>query len=120
MFLFLYCPYVCCKFIYEIGVEQTFRFFFFGDSLPFSFEFVRFRGRNLLPIGDEFAEPAMVDSSYQPESLDDVLAEPFDDDFNDNESSDVIDVSDDESSILNSSRKLSNMCVSFITKSSHL
>lgn len=98
--------------------DVTFRigFFLVGDSLPFSLEFVRFRGRKRRPSavdGDEV-------SSHQPESLDDVLVEPFDDDFVDDDSSKNVDASDDESSSLNSSRKLSNKCVPFITKSSHL
>lgn len=108
-------------------IVLTFRmsFFFVGDSLQFSFgpefefefELVRFRGRKRRPtVGDE--TPG-VDSSYHPESLDDVLAEPFDD-LVDDDSSREFDASDDESSSLNSSRKLSSKCLPFVTKSSHL
>lgn len=80
-------------------------FFFVGDTLPFEFELVRFRGRNpRVAIGDETFNWI---SSLHPESLDDALA-GFD--------------SDDEysSSLLNSLRKLSNRCLPLITKSSHL
>lgn len=98
----------------------TLFFRFVGDSM--SATFARFRGRNRRTIDESSTDvlsTAALDSSYQPESLDDGL---FDDVFTDVDLllSSFDDPSDDESSMRSSSRNVVNTFVSFTTKSSHL
>lgn len=98
---------------------QTFFFFLLGDSVSGSATFVRFRGRSRRLIDDSSAATSAgrVDSSYQPESLDDGL---FDDVFAVDLLLSSFEPSDEESSTRSSSRNVLSKLVSFTTKSSHL